>query len=228
VINLPHEEWGIMQRWVDAYTVHMEARAEAMADPSIKQRITAAVQELKKDRANATSDKEREEFDAAIVNQQHVLDQLGQFDIEAYRDISARWKQIRGDLLSSGWDMRQNVDFFRMSNGNLHVSQKTALQKKHIQIRAKLVGEAGLTEKDLGPGIIWHPATAAVAITFFKFVHDSQTSVTDPREYTRRTLEQQGITAENFDQHADKLAIQNPWKEHLIVPATTMPRIQLP
>ncbi len=224
MINLPHEEWGIMQRWVDAYTVHMESRAEAMADPSIKQRITAAVQELKKDRANATSDKEREEFDRAIVNQQNVLDQLGQFDLEAYKDISTRWKSIRSDLLSSGWDMRQQIDFFRMSNGDLHVSQKSALQKKHMRIREKVSGGAGLTEADLGPGIVWHPATAAVAITFFKFVFDSQQSVPDPLEYTRRMLEQQGITEENFDQHADKLAIQNPWKaQNRIIPATSLP-----
>jgi hypothetical protein len=48
-------------------------------------------------------------------------------------------------------------------------------------------------------------------------VHDIEEKAPDPVEYTKQMLADQGITAENFHLHADKLAIQNPWERSSII-----------
>lgn len=202
MIQLPPDKWGEMTMWVDAYTVTLEANAEANSDPRVKQRIEGALREIKANLAAATNDEERKALGEAVHNQQAILDQLGHFDLEAFNDIRARWRQISSDLLRSGWDLRDKIDFRRKPDGDLHAKQ-------------------GKTDI----GITWSPATAAVAVTFFAFVNRSQNSIPDPRAYARQLLERQGITAENFDQHADRLAIQNPWKEpgRIILPGNNAP-----
>jgi hypothetical protein len=51
---------------------------------------------------------------------------------------------------------------------------------------------------------------ALTALGFIKFWID-QCNKVNPVEQTKKMLEAQGITQENFHLHADKLMIQNPW-----------------
>lgn len=192
---LAQNQWGEMSAWIDFYTVTLEANSQALSDPKRRASLEDALKRAKAAQkmlpAAMTIADEIAQKEAAnhVANQQAVLDAMGKFDIEAYRNISAQWRRIADDLRATGWDMQEDVDFDRMPNGDLKATQK---------------GTDGIQAH-------WTQSEAQIVLAFFNFVDQQQVTVPDPIEYTKKCLLAQGINAENFHLYADKTAIKNPW-----------------
>jgi hypothetical protein len=176
-----------MRDWVDAYEVILECNMMAATDPRKHQEIADAEAAIKADLVIATSDEQREQLRAALAEQQQVARVMKSFSAESFFAVRATWRLVREDLLTVGWDLRRDVDFQGKPNGELWGRQGGGPFKK------------------------WPQEKGLVVATFMHWVMQTQNDVKDPVAYTKAMLERQGITKENFHEHADKLAIRNPW-----------------
>jgi hypothetical protein len=173
--------------WADAYTMQLEATAEAIACPEIRKHAQAALRQAESDLAVETDEAKAENLHAAVANQQQVLKEIGSFDVDAYREIMARWRSARGQILRAGWDLTQDIDFIdNPKRGVVIVSQGKG---------AKQFFSAG---------------EAQIVLAFLQFVNANQDKF-DPLSHVKRILARQGITADNFEIHRDRLCIDNPW-----------------
>lgn len=174
--------------WADAFTVQQEAVAEAKNSPQLRASIADAITKAEGALRDAATDQEREDARGALANQRRIQQQMT-FDPEAFREGMQRWRFIRADLTHLDWDLTKPIEVEALPGGKFKLWQ--AGSDLHAE---------------------WGEAHFAVASMFFKFVSDTQAAAPDPVEYTKRMLSEQGITADNFHEHADKLAISNPWK----------------
>lgn len=174
--------------WVDAYTMQLEGTAEAIASPHVRRSAAEALAQAKAALAIEVDADKQEQLRAVIGNQEQVLMEIGTFNVEAYRDLMARWRSVREQILRQGWDLTQDVDFaVNDKTGFVDVSQGRGLKQPFMH------------------------AEAQVALSFIQFVNANQDKF-DPLTYTKKILLRQGINADNFDEHADRLAITNPWR----------------
>lgn len=174
------------QQWVDAYTVHLESIAQAVADARLRATLVDACQEARA-RAQMTGDPEDHRI---FMEQVHVLTRsgVGRFDAERYAETKARWRTVSHHLLSLGFDLYEDIDIERLSTDRWRISQAST--------RAQ-----------------WECSTEEMQVlcAFVSFVqHFSQFET--PVAYVRRTLERQGITKETWPFHAHRLMIRNPWE----------------
>jgi hypothetical protein len=189
------EEVKLMETrdWLDAFAVTLECNVASAMNPELLQQVIDAEKHIRADLVAATSDAERDQLSAALGNQRHILHTMKAFNLESHNAMMVTFRAIREDFLKAAFDLRRNVDFEGRPNGELWARQGK------------------------GPWMKWSQDQGHVVLAFMRWVYDKQTEVRDPGAYTRKMLEQQGITRENFHEHADKLAIRNPWGESVIV-----------
>lgn len=184
---LPPEVPITTRLWVDAYTMHLEGTAEAIASPQVRKSAVDALRQAKAALAVEVNEEKADQLRAVIGNQEQVLMEIGTFNLEAYRDLMARWRSVREQILRLGWDLTQDLDFTpNQKTGFVDISQGRGLRQPFM------------------------PGEAQIALAFIQFVNANQDKF-DPLSYTKKVLTRQGITAENFDEHSDRLAITNPW-----------------
>lgn len=190
---LSRDKWGEMQAWVDAYSCTLEANAEAFSNKQIRAKVRDSLANAKAELAIATVEERKEELTKTVANQQQIADMMDRFDIEAHRSLTATWRMVKQDFLTSGWDLREDLDCEQLANGNVRARQGK------------------------GPYVVWGPASAQIAIAFMTFVMKAQHENPDPVAYTKRMLLAQGINEQNFEQYQDRLSIPNPWKPSSII-----------
>lgn len=174
--------------WADAFTIQQEAMAEAKNNPQLRASVADAITHAESALRDATTDEARAEARDLLANQRRIQQQLA-FDPEAFRNAMQLWKSVRADLLHLDWDLAKAVEVEALPGGRFKLWQQGS--DLHVE---------------------WDQAHFNVAAMFFKFVSDTQGAAPNPIEYTKRMLAEQGITEANFHEHADKFAIQNPWK----------------
>jgi hypothetical protein len=187
-----------MREWVDAYTVHMETVAAGFSNSRLTAEVKDAEKQVASDlklaeegaRGLFRSDEARKAADEAeqtafknLENQQHIHRQMRGFDFDAYKVIRGIWRIVGPILVSTGWDMAQDIDGHRRKDGIRFTQGKDKLDLPYDQ--------------------------AQVLLSFMQWVGNN--SMTDPVAYTKRVLGSQGITAENFDEKCGGLGISNPW-----------------
>lgn len=173
--------------WVDAYSMQLEAVAEIMADVKTRRNVEQAIKKAEADLNANTDPAQEQQLRAVVANQKQILLEMGLFNIEAYRELMTRWRFVRDQVLASGWDLSQELHFdVDEALGVAQVSQGT------LKPRPFMAGEV------------------QVILAFLTFVTNNQNRL-DPLEYTKQILQKQGITAENFAEHAEHLCIRNPW-----------------
>lgn len=172
-----------MATWTDAFTMMLEAAAEARNN----REIIGAVNEAAKEAKFAARDLPTENNKALDANQRSIAKQM-EFDLHRHKQVMARWNACKRKLIATGWDLSADIGFEQQPDGRFKVWQ---------------ADERG--------GEIFAQEDGHALMAFLKFVHDTSTKV-DPVEYTKQMLAAQGITEQNFDQYKDQLAITNPWK----------------
>jgi hypothetical protein len=183
----PPEPPPTTRLWVDAYTMQLEGIAEAIASPKVRGAAADALRQAQAALAVEVNEEKAEQLRSVIANQQQVLMEIGTFNVEAYRDLMARWRSVREQILRQGWDLTQDLDFERDdATGFVNICQGRGKPQPFMA------------------------AEAQVALAFINFVNTNQEKF-DPLSYTKKILLAQGINADNFDDHADRLCITNPW-----------------
>jgi hypothetical protein len=173
--------------WVDAYTMQLEAIAEIMANPQTRKSVEDAVKKAEADLAANTDPTKDEQLMSLVANQKQILFEMGTFNLEAYRDLMSRWRSVRDQILMAGWDLNVDLDFDPVEAlGIVNVSQGGGKPKPFMA------------------------AEAQVMLAFIQFVSNKQDSIS-PQEHAKQMLLKQGINADNFHEHQDRLGISNPW-----------------
>lgn len=202
-------------RWVDAYTVYLDSVAAAMSDTALRLQVEDALKKARADRALALEGTEAyTTADGLVKNQETILTQMQGFDIEAYRSSVALWRSVRQTVLNSGIVLLQPVSVFTPGwTTKLTAAKLTVLMTGSPGMeRVKKLTDAGTVVVVQAPNTLvpFRHDEAGVVMGFFSFV-DRNRETFDPLAYTKQQLEKQGITAFNFEQHRDRLAIDNPW-----------------
>jgi hypothetical protein len=186
--------WRNMQVWCDAYTLHLEALAEAHNDRNMRGALAEATK-----RTASEAKQSRSQQDAmAAVNQRAIEAQVKRWSPEEHRELMAIWKSVRAEFMATNWDLAQDISYSRDA----------------VNGRQLLVWQGGAASPTAPPpkdALKFGLSYGAVAVRFLKFVAEHSQQF-DPLAYTKQMLERQGINAGNFDQHQDRLAIINPWK----------------
>ncbi len=179
--------WKTTKSWVDAYTATLEASFDAAMNPEIRSEVSEA---LKATQAQALQTKSQQDINIAKT-QANIARRMGGFTMEQYDLIKKIWRRAAVTIVGTSWDLTQEIHFAEeQSRENLRFWQ----------------GESPLSNFVLFPR-----DESALVIKFLRFVQ-SQADRMDPVSHTKAMLERQGINEHNFDEHADLLAIANPWK----------------
>jgi hypothetical protein len=127
------------------------------------------------------------------------------FSEASYKKRRALWRKVLVDKVG-GLDLESGEVEFR---GRIDVSgQQWIVHGPLLFVRAGTTGDIGL---DVFLEIT-DPDEAQCAVSFLQFRDNIVGQRSNPRTYTQAILAQQGITKDNFHQHAHKLLIQNPWQ----------------
>ncbi len=180
--------WKTTKSWVDAYTATLEASFDAAMNPEIRDELQEAV---KATQAQALMSKSEQDINIAKT-QAGIARRVGGFTMEQYQLMRELWQKTAPQIVGTSWNLTEEVGYA--------VENPSDLSMRFWQ------GDA--PEKNF---MVLPMAQASLTIKFLKFVA-AQSSQVDPITHTKRMLERQGINEHNFDQHADKLAITNPWK----------------
>lgn len=181
--------------WVDAYTMQLEAMAEAIASPKVRKSAEDALKRIQADLAIETDPNKAADLRAALQNQQKILLDIGTFDLEGYRSTMAAWRRARDQILSAGWDLTQEIHF--------EVSYASATRERSSVQIINIFPEGGKKQPFMA-------GEGQAVLCFIQFVAANQERF-DPLSYTKQMLTRQGITADNFDDHRDRLCVDNPW-----------------
>jgi hypothetical protein len=173
--------------WVDAYTMQLEAMAEAIASPKVRKSAEDALKRIQADLAIETDPNKAADLRAALQNQQKILLDIGTFDLDGYRSTMAAWRRVRDQIISAGWDLTLEIHFEPDNAAGIVYAYPEGGKKQPF-----MAGEA------------------QAALCFIQFVAANQERF-DPLSYTKQMLTRQGITADNFDDHRDRLCVDNPW-----------------
>lgn len=131
---------------------------------------------------------------------------------EKVEEQQASWARVKRDIRAFGLELGENLE---MAPEILNPEAKPT----HGQALARYNKALAQWEKDpwvdvahrfeLTP-VRFKGRDALTALGFFTF-WITQCNKVDPVEETKKVLAQQGINAENFHLHADRLMIRNPW-----------------
>ncbi len=183
-IALP-EAWRAMNAWVDAYTMFLTALAEANNSEELRGVVADAT---KRTAAEAKRTGSTQDILVA-ANQKLINEKMKTFSVEENKELMALWKKVKKDFLMTGWDLGEDINY-----------QLDPTTKKKLHVWQG--NERG--------GLYFSLAEGGLVVKFLKFVQE-HSSTFNPVAYTKQMLEKQGITKDNFKQHADSLAIINPW-----------------
>lgn len=186
--------WRNMQVWCDAYTLHIEAMAEAHNDRNMRGALSEAT---KRTAAEAKQTRSQQDVMAA-ANQKAIESQVKRWSPEEHRELMAIWKLVRTEFMATNWDLAQDISY----------SLDPVNRKKLLVWQGGALPPTAPPPKD---SLAFSLSYGAIAVRFLKFVAEHSQQF-DPLAYTKQMLERQGINAANFDQHQDRLAILNPWK----------------
>jgi hypothetical protein len=136
---------------------------------------------------------------------------------EAIQESKDAWAAVKRDLRIFGLTLSESLVFappagvWAADPKKLPVKpQKKARAKREMMEWVKDPWFTAKHELELMP-VRFTGRKAFTAASFFAWWINQTDGRVDPREQTRRILLEQGINAENFHLHADKLAIKNPW-----------------
>lgn len=172
--------------WVDAYTMQLEASYAAAMDSRLKAEVADAVKQSTSD-AKAASDGTVAKVQNTRIaeNQLDIQAKVAGFNLDAYHAIRSAWARLSVDLAATGWDLADDIGFEELNDGRVLVKQR----KEQLIVQREV---------------------AKLAYAFLLWVEETQDKA-DPREHVKRVLAEQGIGPDNFDQHAGRLGITNPW-----------------
>lgn len=172
--------------WVDAYTMQLEASYAAAMDSRLKAEVADAVKQSTSD-AKAASDGTVAKVQNTRIaeNQLDIQAKVAGFNLDAYHAIRSAWARLSVDLAATGWDLAEDIGFEELNDGRVLVKQR----KEQLIVQREV---------------------AKLAYAFLLWVEETQDKA-DPREHVKRVLAEQGIGPDNFDQHAGRLGITNPW-----------------
>ena len=184
--------------WVDAYTMQLEASYAAAMDSRLKAEVADAVKQSTSD-AKAASDGTVAKVQNTRIaeNQLDIQAKVAGFNLDAYHAIRAAWARLSVDLAATGWDLAEDIGFEELSDGRVLVKQR----KEQLIVQREV---------------------AKLAYAFLLWVEETQDKA-DPREHVKRVLAEQGIGPDNFDQHAGRLGITNPWATGPLTPKVLLP-----
>lgn len=123
------------------------------------------------------------------------------FDLEVYRDWEHAWKEVRAQFKLFGLE-----DFDDAEIEGVNIDPKTLT----LSVAA---GKVCFYRPGDKIPMTLKGVPARIAVNFLNFFTAGMRADQDPRAFVRQALSSQGVTAENFHQHADKLMITNPWEE---------------
>lgn len=172
--------------WVDAYTMQLEASYAAAMDSRLKAEVADAVKQSTSDAKEASDGTVAKVQNTRIAeNQLDIQAKVAGFNLDAYHAIRAAWARLSVDLAATGWDLAEDIGFEELNDGRVLVKQR----KEQLVVQREV---------------------AKLAYAFLLWVEETQDKA-DPREHVKRVLAEQGIGPDNFDQHAGRLGITNPW-----------------
>lgn len=180
-----------VRTWCDAYTMHLQVSAEASANPEMRKQLQDAE---KRTQAEALRTRSQVDIEAAI-NQRRVSSTVFRFDPEGHREMMRTWASARELLLSMSPDMSKPIHM-----------ECDPLKKP---LSAKLW--QGKIDEPPANVMVITGSTAGIIVLFLRFVREMGDRM-DPVTYTKKQLEAQGITRNNFHEHVGVAGITNPWE----------------
>lgn len=210
--------------WVDAYTMQLEASYAAAMDSRLKAEVADAVKQSTSD-AKAASDGTAAKVQNTRIaeNQLDIQAKVSLFNIDAYHAMRAAWARLSLDLIATGFDLAEEIGF-ELADGSIRMQMQCRQgDPRYTGPAHRVLSEAekqALFEKTgeypdepvtrIGKPLIVQREVAKLAYAFLLWVEETQDKA-DPREHVKRVLAEQGIGPDNFDQHAGRLGITNPW-----------------
>lgn len=179
-----------MSTWCDAFTLHLDAVAEARNDPRMRASMADALKRTASEAKRTASEQDVH----ALRNQQAIARQatIGSSP-EEHREVKAIWKRVKAEMLGTGWDISEEI----------HIARDPA------DPRGCCVWQG--PEESPPKGCLKLPLSLGGMVRRFLLFIAENSQKLDPVAHTKQVLEAQGITEKNFHQHADRLAITNPW-----------------
>ncbi len=130
-------------------------------------------------------------------NQGSAAQKIGKLDLEAYRDLKSSWKRVRQTIQLFGLELGEDLTLSPMLT---EMQTKTWRQKPWLE-----VGRS--TDTD---AVRFEGRDALTALSFFNF-YIQQCETLDPAAHMRNLLASQGVTKDNWAEHAGGLGIANPF-----------------
>ncbi len=186
-------QWRSMQVWCDAYTVHLEAMAEAHNNQQMLGALTDATKRTAAEAKQTGSDQDI----MAAQNQRAIEAQVRRWSPEEHRELMSMWKSVRAEFMATNWDLAEPVQYALDA-----VNRRQLLVWQGPELPVHVPPPKDALKLSLSYG--------ALAVKFLKFTAENSAKF-DPRVYTKQMLERQGINEHNFALHQEKLAIVNPW-----------------
>jgi len=179
--------------WLDYYTAYLDQMYSNMSKPEVW-------------------------FDRlGITNEKNVVATPKAASLESIHESKESWQSVRRDLRAFGLTLSEYLTF--EPDESLFVAdparlprdpQENARAKRAMMAWVKKPWLTAKHEFELMP-IRFDGRKALTAVSFFVWWINQTNGRLDPREETKRILLAQGINAENFHLHSEKLAIKNPW-----------------
>jgi hypothetical protein len=174
------EAMKTMDNWVEAFTATLEIEATAAADEQMRRDMQKRADSAKKDASRTNEESDHK----AALDQQHIVDCLPRFDLEAHRELMAQWRVVAQAMKNSGFSLSEDINFDILGEDRVLLTQGKSLIA--------------------GNGLKFNGQHAIIAKKFLEFVYRSS-GVVDPLIYTRNALARQGIhNSEQFEA----------WKKH--------------
>ena len=185
----PNASTTTLTQWLHAYTCSLECAGDAADNTEIKRSVADNVAMLKS-RVKEEADPQAQRL---LESQLMIQRQMFAYRPEMYRLYMELWRRVSVDIRAYEWDLTQPVHYHESFKGG-----------------PLLFWQGDPEELDAAKKVSIDREHAVMAIKFLKFVATlSETS--NPIEYTKQMLMKQGVNAENFHLHADKIAFPNPW-----------------
>lgn len=177
------------EHWIDLYTMVLDQLAENLRDP--------------KDWFERLGIKPGEEGAIALPKK---------LDEAAYLEQQNAWASVKRDLRIFGLELGESLMLApeilnpqaKPTHGQALVRWEYAMKKWEKEPWLEISHELEVVP------VRFRGRDALLALGFISF-WIQQCNKVDPIEETKKMLNRQGITAENFAEHADRLMIKNPW-----------------
>lgn len=179
--------------WLDYYTAFLEQIYSRVSDPK------------------AWYDK------LGLSDDKNAMPAPQKASLESINESKEAWAAVRRDLRVFGLSLSEHLEFepesamYAADPARLpSTPAENARAKRELLEWSKNPWFSAKHEFELVP-LRFEGRKAMTAVNFFMWWINQTNGRVDPREETKKILLQQGINAENFHLHADKLLIKNPW-----------------